>query len=123
MDSKFMKMMAKKKEEGPMDDMHKAAKMSTLQSLRDEMSNMMKGDLHGGGMKHVEVAAPDSEGISDGLDKAKEMIGGEGEESSESPEAEASEHDPMSEHPGDEISDEEIDQLMSLLEKLKNSRT
>lgn len=66
-----------KKSAKPMDENYKAAKMSTLKALRDEMSGMMKDDLAGAkGMKKVEVAASSPEGLKAGLDQAEEIVEG-----------------------------------------------
>lgn len=74
MDNKLFKVMAdKKKEQGDLDPTYKDAKMSMLQALLHEMHGMMGQDLHG--LKKVEVAAPDKQGLSAGLDKAKELVG------------------------------------------------
>lgn len=124
------KLMEKKKKEAkPLDPMYASSKMSMLQALKDEMSGMMKGDLEHKGMKKVEVAAPDSEGLKEGLDKAKEVVGHEGEE--ESPEHEASEstEEESAEgeaNPSEEVeelaqdaSSEELDEMIKKLEELK----
>lgn len=55
-----------------MEDMKKQAKLKVLKDLRSEMSNMMGDDIMEG-MKKVTVAAPDAEGLEEGLDKAKDM--------------------------------------------------
>lgn len=127
---KLMKMMTKKKDNKPMDENYKNAKMSMLHALRDEMSGMMKGDLDGAKLHKVEVAAPDKEGLSEGLEKAKDMLGNENgeteemENSSEEPESGGELAQDVIEHEAAEgdLSDEEIDQLMMLLEKMKKSR-
>lgn len=79
---KFDNLMEKKKDGPAIDENHKAAKMSMLKALRDEMSGMMAGDLKPG-MKKVEVAGDSPDALSAGLDKAKDMLGGEGDESNE----------------------------------------
>ena len=74
MDNKLLKMMSdKKKDQGEIDPMYKDAKMSMLQALLHEMHGMMGNDLHG--LKKVEVAAPDKQGLAAGLDKAKSALG------------------------------------------------
>lgn len=73
--AKLDKLMEKKHDGKEIDPVHKAAKMSMLKALRDEMSGMMKDDLHGHAMKKVSVASDSPEGLAHGLDKAKEMIG------------------------------------------------
>lgn len=71
-----MKLMEKKKSGDELDPTYKDAKMATLQALHGEMRKMMADDLHGakGGMKEVKVAAPDKEGLSAGLDTAKDLL-------------------------------------------------
>ena len=68
------KMMEKKGSDKELDPMYKESKMSMLKALRDEMSQLMKGDLVKPGMKKVEVASDSPEGLSEGLDKAKDMM-------------------------------------------------
>lgn len=64
-----------------MKDHEKAAKMKALDDLKGVMQDMMRGDMDGG-LKKVTVAADSKEGLSEGLEKAKEMLP-EGEEESE----------------------------------------
>ena len=83
MNPKFMKMMEKKKESGgEMSDNEKKAKFDAVKSMRDWASGLMGDKLKG--LKKVEVASNSPEGLSAGLDKAKEIIGknpGEDEDS------------------------------------------
>lgn len=81
---KDLKDMLSKKKEGkkPLDENYKSAKGGILKDLMKEMSSEMGGQMKG--LKKVTVAAPDSESLSEGLEKAKEMLPGvEGEESEE----------------------------------------
>lgn len=88
------KLMDKKKGDKEIDPMHKAAKMSMLKSLRDDMVDMMKGDLENPShMKKVEVASSDKEGLEAGLDKAKEMLADHNANSDELGQDEEDEHD------------------------------
>ena len=59
-----------------MKDMKSEAKMKMLQELKKMTSGMMGGELKGkmDSMKKVTVAAPDSEGLKAGLDKAKAAL-------------------------------------------------
>ncbi len=67
---------------GEMDPARREAKMNMLKALRNEMSQMMSGDLKGA--KKVEIQADDTDGLEDGLDKAKELLsGGDEDESAE----------------------------------------
>lgn len=122
----FGKLLEKKKAEAkPMSDLHKKSKMSMLQSLRDEMGGMMSEDLKPGHeMKSVEVAAPDEAGLSEGLDKAKELVAGEPVEASqEGDEGESKDYDSkvqmeMEKYQGDP-SMENLDALIECLQEKK----
>ena len=87
-----------KKEMSPAE---KAAKMKAVNDMRDMASSMMKDGLgkHMEGMKKVSVAAPTENGLSMGLDKAKEMLGSD---SKLSDLGEESEHDKPAEHEEEE---------------------
>lgn len=58
-----------------MDPMEQKSKMSMLKALKDEMGGMMKDDMSPENMKKVTVAAPDSDSLKSGLDKAKDLVG------------------------------------------------
>jgi len=99
---KLMKLMEKKKAEGKgLDPMRAKAKMSMLEALKDEMSGMMAGDLHGEKMAKAEVIAPDKESLKIGLEKASQIV-----DKSKMPELEDEEESP--EHEAMESSDEEM---------------
>jgi len=71
MDHKMMeKMLAKKK--GGMDPLEQHAKMGVVKAMRDMASKAMDNKL--AGLKKVSVASNTSEGLSHGLDKAKELL-------------------------------------------------
>lgn len=57
----------------------KKGKMAALKNLRKAMMDEMGGE----GMKKVSVMAKDKKGLKKGLDKAKEILGGESEDSEE----------------------------------------
>lgn len=97
----------------------KEAKLSALQSLRDEMSDMMKGDL-GGRINKVTVAAKDKSGLEEGLDKAKEVLHTMPEED-ESLKEDFSDPQEESEtdHEEGNMSVEEIDTMMKQLMEMK----
>lgn len=148
MDPKLMKLMEKKKGE-EMDPARKEAKMNMLQSLRDHMSGMMGDDLKSGKMHSVEVAAPDKESLAHGLDTAKDLLadhdsneGDEGEEDGDedsikpesdmgglsSDDSDDSDKEPAEHMIEDQIdhesaehdlSGEDIDELIELLQKKK----
>ncbi len=102
----FEKLMEKKKQSAgkELDPIYKDSKMSMLKALRSHMSGMMKDDLSNPvGMKKVEVAASDKSGLSDGLDKAKDLIGDDSEESDSPKMGDAS--GPMSDDEGSMSSD------------------
>ncbi len=113
----MMKMMGKKKEEEGNGDMKKEAKLSVLKELRKMASDMMGDDVKGGMMKKVTVAAPSSEGLKEGLNKAEEMMGAE-----EAPETEeAEDYDEMTDWPSDlsQYSPEEIEAKIQELQAAK----
>lgn len=117
------KMLGRKKEADPM---QKEAKLSALKGLRDEMSDMMRGDLSDK-MNKVTVAAKDKEGLAHGLDKAKELLeGSPEEEASESPEMERMEEESGEDSDSDDASEskdkmteDEIDEMMAKLAEMK----
>lgn len=118
MDKMLGKLLEKKKSEKPMDDMYKKSKMSMLQSLKDEMNGMMKGDLEASKMKKVEVAAPDAEGLEEGLETAQDLVKGgmpEGEE-----EMKPADH---VEEMAEAASPEELDEMIAKLEALKAKKS
>lgn len=112
MDKMMMKMMNKEDDGG---DLKKDAKLSVLKELRKMASDMMGEDLKGG-FKKVTVAAPDKEGLKEGLDKAKSLMG-------EMPEEESAEEDAGEmgeEGESEEMSAEDIDaQIQHLMEMKK----
>lgn len=121
MDSRLAKLMAKKKG-AEMSPIEKEAKMGVVGDLRKMASDAMGDRLKG--LQKVTVAAPDKSGLSEGLEKAQEMIGDGSQmpdeesmdhESEESPEMEASEDEHLSE---DEI-DEKLQHLMQLKEHMQ----
>ncbi len=100
---KFDKLLEKKgKKISPLEQ---KAKMDVLSDLKGQASDMMGEKL--GGIKKVSVAAPDKEGLKEGLEKAEELL-------EEMPNGE--------EKPEGELSLEEIEakiqELMMLKEKL-----
>lgn len=67
----LLKLMAQKGKQ-EMNPMHKEARMSMLNALKDAMDSDMGEHLKG--YKKVSVAAPDDSGLEHGLDKAKELL-------------------------------------------------
>lgn len=102
----------------PLDPMYKDAKMSMLHELRNAMSGSMKSDLENAkGMKKVTVAGSDPEAVAAGLDKAKEMVAGEGaSDEAKAPEGAQEIASDLSEA---KLSTDDIDMLMQMLEKKK----
>lgn len=121
------KLMAKKKSEGKkLSGAEKKGKEETLQSLIDEMMDMDSDKVKG--LKKVTVASNSPSGLSKGLEKAKELIGGapvgglEGEEMEEEmPEGEEmmEEEMPEGEEESSEMEDESPEELEAEIEKLK----
>lgn len=127
--NKLEKLMEKKKKDEPMDENYKAAKMSMLKALRDEMSSMMKDDLNNPDMRKVVVSSDNDEGLKAGLDKAKDTLEDmhepeENEEDAEGPESAEDIIEDMVEHESDEgdLSDEEIEHLEQVLEQAKKKK-
>lgn len=108
---KLMEMKGKKK----LDPMAKKAKLGVLGELKKYASDMMTNDVKG--LKKVTVAAPDEEGLEEGMDKAKELLGSEEEED----EAVEGESLPESEELAPKLPDspEEIEAMIKLLEEKK----
>lgn len=132
MDPKMMEKLMSKKDQEPLDPMRKEAKMSMLQALLQEMRGMQSGDLHG--LKKVSVAAPDKEGLAEGLDKAKTMLGdaSAGDESKDEDDdsdfgEDIADHDDTEEHAGEDgkedhgvdLSGLDPEKLEALLTELK----
>jgi hypothetical protein len=99
--------MKDKMKKSEMSDMEKNAKMSVLKDARDMAAHAMGQKLHG--LKKVSVMAPDKEGLSKGLDKAKELLGGSEDDLHEPSEMPKDSDEPMdtdmseiSEHPMDD---------------------
>lgn len=126
----FEKLVAKKKAEGKgMSPSHQKAKGDVLGDLMDHLDGAGMEKVKG--MKKVSVASTSKEGLTKGLDKAKELVdkvpgedeeesaleasdeGSDAEESAESPEMEASEG---SEGEAAEMSSEEKDAKIAELE-------
>ena len=85
MDDKMMKMMMDKKSGAKkLDPGYKKVKMDLLKGLHGDMGKMLGEDFKG--LKKVTVAAPDSEGLAEGLDKAEDMLGMDHPESEDSSE-------------------------------------
>jgi hypothetical protein len=116
---KLEQLMEKKKKEGAdIDPLYKKAKMSSLESLRDEMNGMMKQDLLAAKHpKKVEVMASDEQGLKAGLEKAEDIIAG-----SEESEGLGEEQSPVDEAASlaMNMSPEEIEELMKKLEMMKS---
>ncbi len=118
MDKKMMKkMMGKPEDESDKSD----AKLNALKELKKAASDMM-GDGLSAGMKKVTVAAKDTPGLEEGLEKAKEMLAMHKGDKEEMPEEES--EDEMGDYGDIKEEDcdtpEEIDaRIKELLEKKK----
>lgn len=124
------KLMAKKKQEGKkLSPMEKKGKEESLSSLIDDMMSMDGDKVKG--LKKVTVASDSPKGLSKGLEKAKELIGGAptgGLEDEEMPEGEEMMEEEMpegeesSEMESEEAEDESLDteeEIEAEIEKLK----
>lgn len=112
------------------DEDKKMAKMKALKGLKDHMSKSMgKGLMDGMAAKKVTVAAPDQEGLEKGLDKAKEVVAGEGSDDTGMAEMMEDTYEEADETAEQEVSEaiekvsdpSEIDALMKMLEEKKKS--
>ena len=114
------------------DEDKKMAKLKALKELKDNMSSMAQDGLGKAlSMKKVTVAAPDSDKLKEGLDKAKELVGEMPDDESPMVEPEEDQHDghDMEEVESEDLekeveeceSPEEIDQLMKKLEEKKKA--
>ena len=65
-------LMADKEGSQDKDEMKKQARMDMVKELRKMATDAMASGM--GDMKKVTVASPDSEGLSEGLEKAKQML-------------------------------------------------
>lgn len=113
--SKLEKMLMGQKEENKMSQKGMDVKMEMLKELMDAAKDGMKGKLLGEmeGMKKITVASPSQEGLEEGLDKAKELLGSE--ESEESPEHEEMESPEMEK--GEEEEKSELPMEMPMMEE------
>lgn len=109
MDEMLSKFLSKKKP-AKIDDSYKSAKMSVLKDLHKVMGNMMGDDVKG--LQKVTVAAPDSDGLKAGLEKAEDLLGDKDDKLEGEPEVESE----MEETPS---SLEEIEKKIAELEALK----
>jgi len=116
--------LAKKKPGKGMDPKEKGVKMDILKHIAKMASDSMGDEIRG--LKKVEVAAPDKEGLKAGLEKAEELVEGEAPESEEAEvdgEAVLKEHGKS--HPADESSDEEEmseDEIEAKIEELRKKK-
>jgi len=101
-----------------MDPMEKDAKKSVLSSLRSEAMGAMKEPLQG--LKKVSVAADSPEGLKSGLEKAEEIVegqaGGFGEIADD-----GEDREPENDMEGEEMSEEQIDELLASLQAKKEA--
>lgn len=131
MEKNFADLIKKKLEEqkkNPADPKKLEAKAAMIKELMDTMKGGMADEIkHAKGMKKVTVASNSPEGLEAGLDKAKELVEGEEESSSEDlhdlEESSESEMKEASESPADEKSeDEKLSTVEKQLEDLKNKK-
>lgn len=139
MDDKFLKMLSGKKKKRELSDEERNAKLNVMKDMRDMAAGAMGDKIKK--LKKVTVASDSEEGIKEGLDKAKEIVGnadpkGEGESEDQecscgspsceecSEEVEESEDSDASPQDEEEMSEDEInkrlEELMKLKEKLKS---
>lgn len=96
------------------------AKFEMLKALKkmaqEEMGDKLVPELKG--MQKVTVAAKDKSGLEEGLEKAKEIVGGESEDSEESEEMEMGEVEEEEQPQSLAEVEEKIKELMELKKKL-----
>ena len=97
--------MEKKKSGKELSPEHKESKMDSLKAMHEMAGDAIKSKL--AGLKKVSVASPSSEGLKEGLDKAKELVKGMSEDHSSSMDSEES---PL--HEGSESAEEEREEHM-----------
>jgi hypothetical protein len=124
----IQKLAKKKGKDDELDPMYKDAKMGVLKDIHKMASDSMADDVKG--MKKVTVASPDEEGLEKGLDKAKELLNSspeDAEDDSEDEQGDDKKPDAADileneiEHESDEgdLSDDEIDEMIKLLQEKK----
>ncbi len=115
----FLKLLKKKSDEqgGPKMNRHMEAKAA----MAKELSDLLGSDLAEGvkGLKKVTVASDSEEGLEEGLEKAREVLGSEDEESMEDSESESEEME--SEEDMSEVEDE-IAKLEEQIKQLKKKK-
>lgn len=110
-------LMGKKGSMSQNNDMALEAKRDVIRQMRDIAMEEM-GDGLRDGLKKVSVMAPDKEHLSEGLDKAKELISQMPGDNQQMPEMEAS--DEMDEFA--DMSPEELDEMIKRLEEMKQMK-
>jgi hypothetical protein len=110
------KMLENKEEMSPED---KAAKLAVLKMLKkvagEMMADEMQGKLMPESMKQVTVAAPDEEGLKEGLEKAEEVIEKMPEDMMAEQESEDEESEDKEEMMAEGSEDSEAEKLKALL--------
>lgn len=125
---KFQKLLEERaKKAKKMSGPEKQAKMDAVREI-DGMASKMMGDKLKG-IKQVSVAAPDKEGLKEGLEMAEEIVGGDEAQDSKDQEdlkeQESSEEQEPSEESAEEAEEspeEKIRRLEEELEQLKRSQ-
>lgn len=123
---KLMKLKAASKDS--MRPVEKDAKMSVLKDIASEASKEMGSALPG--LKKVSVMAPNKDALKQGLQKAEEMVSGEGSPEEEAQESSAFEKSEPAAHDAQECSPEEmamspdeLDQKIQALQHLKEEKS
>lgn len=107
---KFEKLLSKKLKDGKtMSDTEKQAKGSVLNEMKSMASDMIGDKIKG--LKKVSVASNSEEGIKHGLDKARELIGGQDESDSEDEESMEDPQEEISESPEAESDEQKIEDM------------
>lgn len=113
---KFDKLLEKKGKK--LSSLEQRAKGDVLSGLQEQSSDSYGDKL--AGLKKVSVAAPSAEGLSKGLDKAKELLGHTMDEEDAQEESTESPFEESAEENKEPITPEEIDEKIQMLMDLKN---
>lgn len=111
MDEMMKQLMAKKGASGKMSPEDMQAKMDVIKELLEMAQSAMAGKVKGGmdEMQKVSIMAPDQESLTEGLDAAKDIVGGDEDSDEMSEEASADE--------GLKLPDGESDEDMGMKKK------
>jgi hypothetical protein len=114
----FKDLLKKKAKCSNMSDKECEAKMEVLNDLKGLMQDKMGEDL-----KKVTVASDSKEGLEEGLELASEAVEGEEESKDEEYASKYGSDDESEEMDYSNMSEEELDEMIAKLEKLKSEKS